>query len=93
MKLSLPTLHEIIEQQKQLMHSETSVPAAASVNINYATGNQETQTVQDLAPAKVQQEETASIFYSEFSLSTNNVIKAAWEKALLQYFKTKISNK
>lgn len=92
MKRSLPTLHEIIKLQKHIMPPDIVVPLAASDNTIQAIGCQEPEQVHGQATLQFQQEEVASIFYPEFNLSNNTVLRTAWQKALLQYFNTKINN-
>lgn len=90
--MKLPTLHEILEQQKQVVPPDTIVPVAVSSTPVEPGNEQEAQPVQQ--PANNHPQETSTPVYNvAFAHSTNTVLRAAWEKALLQFFTTKISNK
>jgi hypothetical protein len=89
MKPSLPTVHEIIEHQKQFMPPDTFMPVVTFNKMSQAVGNPD--PAQEHTTSPIQQSQVTSGLQSEFALSHNSVINSCWQKASLLHFTNKLN--
>jgi hypothetical protein len=94
----LPTLPELLRQTKEEIEPEEITAPASQAPIHFLEDDTSSEQEQPIEPA--QESNTTQVHNSTakplseiFDVSQNDTLKAVWEQALLQHYKSKILGK